>query len=88
MIEVRRASGGSGAALSPLWEQQSLAPLTGSLLPMFTIREARAWSLSQSSLASGQVLRLTCLAYLPLPLDSWENTHNKLLTLHAFSILV
>ena len=56
MIEVRRASGGTGAALSPLWEQQSLAPLTGSLLPMFTIREARAWSLSQSSLASGQVL--------------------------------
>ena len=55
-IEVRRASGGTGAALSPLWEQQSLAPLTGSLLPMFTIREARAWSLSQSSLASGQVL--------------------------------
>ena len=86
MIEVRRASGGTGAALSPLWEQQSLA--SGSLLPMFTIRETRAWSLSQSSLASGQVLRLTCLAYLPLPLDSWENTHNKLLTLHAFSILV
>ena len=56
LIEVRRASGGTGAALSPLWEQQSLAPPTGSLLPMFTIREARAWSLSQSSLASGQVL--------------------------------
>ena len=61
LIEVRRASGGTGAALSPLWEQHSLAPLTGSLLPMFTIREARAWSLSQSSLASGQVLSLTCL---------------------------
>jgi hypothetical protein len=58
LLEQRRASGG---ALTPLWELQALGPPLGLLAPpsghsgaggMFTIRETRAWSLSQSSLAS------------------------------------
>ena len=45
----------SERVLSPLWEQHTSKVSGYSLLPMFTIREARAWSASQSSLASGQV---------------------------------
>ena len=54
LLEQRRASGGGGQGglLAPLWEGGALS---SQLSAMFTIREARAWSHSDTSLTSAQV---------------------------------